>query len=53
MDVSTGYPSDTGICSATLIGASAMEMDALATSVILLGAEKGMELSEKIMQNAY
>ncbi len=47
MDVSTGYPSDTGICSATLIGASAMEMDALATSVILLGAEKGMELSEK------
>lgn len=44
IDLSSGKPSVTGLCSATVIGASAMEMDALATSVILLGMEEGMKL---------
>lgn len=41
----TGYPSSEGIASVTLTGASAEELDALATSVILLGSEKGMKLA--------
>lgn len=41
IDPRTGRPSDTGISSITVIGESAMEMDALATSVILLGIEEG------------
>lgn len=47
LDLQTGKPSDTGIVGITVIGESAMEMDALATSVILLGIEAGMELIRK------
>ena len=44
IDPRTGRPSDTGIASITVIGESAMEMDALATSVLLLGIEEGNKL---------
>lgn len=44
IDVSSGKPSATGLCSVTVIGKSAMEMDALATSVILIGIEEGTKL---------
>ncbi len=40
----TGYPADAGLISATLIGNSAMDLDALATIFILLGLEKGMSV---------
>jgi thiamine biosynthesis lipoprotein len=44
LDLHTGRPSNTGIAGITVIGESAMKMDALATSVILLGIEDGIEL---------
>lgn len=43
LDLPTGRPSNTGIAGITVIGESAMEMDALATTVILLGIEEGIE----------
>ncbi|HUM83589.1 MAG TPA: FAD:protein FMN transferase [Lachnospiraceae bacterium] len=46
LDPKTGYPSEHGIASVTLIGKNAEELDALATSVILLGAGKGMKLAK-------
>lgn len=47
IDLLTGRPSDSGLCSATVIGASAMEMDALATTVLLLGMKEGMKLMDR------
>lgn len=44
LDLHTGRPAYSGLCSVTVIGDSAMEMDVLATSVILLGIEDGMHL---------
>lgn len=46
-DPRTGYSSQ-NLISATVIAASAMEADALATAVFVLGPEKGMELIEEI-----
>lgn len=43
----TGYPADSGIISATVIGENSMEADALSTAVFILGLEKGMELINK------
>jgi thiamine biosynthesis lipoprotein len=37
-----------GITSVTIIGATAMDCDALATTVTVLGIEKGLELIESI-----
>ncbi|MBU4373856.1 MAG: FAD:protein FMN transferase [Euryarchaeota archaeon] len=45
-DPRTGY-SSRSLISATVIAASAMEADALATAVFVLGPEEGMELIEK------
>ncbi len=45
-DPRTGYSSQ-NLISATVIAASAMEADALATAVFVLGPEEGMELIEK------
>lgn len=45
-DPRTGYSSQS-LISATVIAASAMEADALATAVFVLGPEEGMELIEK------
>lgn len=44
LDPKTGYPAREGLISATLTGASAEELDAYTTSIILLGQKKGMSL---------
>jgi len=43
----TGRPSESDISSITLVGRSAMELDAVSTAVFILGMEKGMELLHK------
>ena len=44
LDPRTGMPASSGLASVTLMGESAMEMDALATAVFILGVEKGYPL---------
>lgn len=48
LDPKTGYPANSGIISATIIGKSSMEADALSTAIFILGLKKGMELVNKI-----
>ena len=47
LDSRTGYPSRTNLRSVTLIGDSAMELDALSTAIFALGAEEGLPLAER------
>ncbi len=47
LDPRTGYPSRTNLRSVTLIGESAMELDALSTAIFALGAEEGLPLAEQ------
>ena len=44
IDPSTGRPADNGLVSATVVGGSAADADALATVLMVLGLEEGMEL---------
>lgn len=44
----TGYPAQTGLISASVFGEKSFDADALSTSVFLLGAEKGIELAQKM-----
>jgi FAD:protein FMN transferase len=44
LDPRTGYPANSGIISATIIGQNSMEADALSTAVFILGLRDGMEL---------
>ncbi len=46
LDPETGYPAETDLYSATVIGGSAADCDALSTACILLGREKAAELIE-------
>lgn len=48
LDPRTGYPSTSGIISATIIGKNSMQADALSTAIFILGLEKGLELINKI-----
>lgn len=43
----TGWPSENGIVSCTIIDSSSLEADVLSTAVFVLGKERGMELLEK------
>lgn len=47
IDVRTGWPSESEVASVTVIGKKAMDLDALATSVLLLGLEEGSALVRK------
>lgn len=42
----TGYPSDSGLISASIIGKESFDADALSTSVFLMGAEAGIKLAQ-------
>lgn len=44
LDLSTGSPANSGLSSVTAIGASAMESDILAKTVLLLGIKEGIKL---------
>ncbi len=44
IDPSDGYPADNGIVSATIIGKTGLECDALSTAVFVMGAEKAEKL---------
>ena len=46
LDRSSGYPADSGIISATVISDDGLLADALATAIVVLGAEKGVALLE-------
>ncbi|NSW90832.1 MAG: FAD:protein FMN transferase [Firmicutes bacterium] len=48
LDPKTGYPSDSGLISATIITDLSIKGDALSTAVFVLGLEKGMELVESL-----
>lgn len=47
LNPATGAPSDTGLCSVTVVGASATELDALSTAIFVLGMEKGARLAQQ------
>ena len=47
LDPRTGRPAEAGLKSVTLIGSSALELDALTTAVFILGPEEGSRLAEK------
>jgi thiamine biosynthesis lipoprotein len=47
LDPQTGYPSDSGLLSATIVASSATKADALSTACFVLGFEKGSELLAK------
>lgn len=44
LDAKTGYPAASGVISATVISEDGLLADALATAVVVLGAEKGSKL---------
>jgi thiamine biosynthesis lipoprotein len=47
MNPHTGYPEDSKIISATVIAADGLTADALSTSIVVLGQEKGLLLTKK------
>lgn len=47
IDPRTGFPAQSGLLGVTLIGSSAMELDALSTAVFVLGMERGLPLLEQ------
>lgn len=46
MDPSTGYPSDNGVISTTIISGCSIDGDALSTCAYVMGLEKGIEFIE-------
>ena len=47
-DPKTGYPSQTGVISTTIISNKSIDGDALSTSTYIMGLEKGLKLIESI-----
>ncbi len=47
IDPFTGWPSESGILSVTLIGSSALMLDALSTAFFVLGMQKGLALAAR------
>jgi thiamine biosynthesis lipoprotein len=50
LDPRTGYPSDSGLISVSIVARNSMEADALSTAVFVAGMEKGMEFIKVIPQ---
>lgn len=48
IDPKTGYPADTNLYCVTIITDSSLDADSLATSCIVLGLDKGLELIESL-----
>lgn len=48
LDPFTGFPADTGVASVTIISEKSAAGDALSTTCLLLGVEKGLALIEKL-----
>ena len=48
IDPRTGYPVQTGVSSATVVATNCMDADALATALIIMGAESGLQFIEKL-----
>ncbi len=48
LDRKSGYPAESDLASASIIGPSSTLCDALSTSVFVLGSEKGMDLVESL-----
>lgn len=46
LDPATGYPAQSGICSATVLCKSGILSDALSTACFILGAEEGIKLAQ-------
>lgn len=47
VDPATGYPSESDVVSASVISKSSVNADGYATAIVVMGAEKGLELVEK------
>ena len=48
IDPRTGYPAQTGVASATVVATNCMDADALATALIIMGPESGLQSIEKL-----
>lgn len=47
IDPHTGWPADSGLLSVTLIGGCAMELDALATALCVMGEKRGLPVLDR------
>lgn len=48
IDPATGYPSQTDVCSVTIVSDSGLMSDALSTACFVLGTQKGMALAKEL-----